>query len=179
VCSAGSLAGTSPPAGRQQVGNLREGPPCHRLARAAVPQSIAVALALIDYSDQWLQELGWPWSQRRSSMMPIPCPCSRLCHDPPSRARVCHACYRALPTGPGLRVLLPARHMRQGICGQAGGDLRHEERPGLAHVGLVRSGRPVPPAPASGPTVSGPLSDQARAGQGLDHGGASAGPSRL
>src|SRR6266702_2147070 len=101
------------------------------------------------------------------------------CADPAARAVVGDAGPRPRPTGPGLRVLWPRGHMRPGIGREAFWHLRHEARPRVAHVGLFRSGGPVPPHQSCGPQVSGPLRENTQAGQGLDGLGAAAGPGGL
>lgn len=103
----------------------------------------------------------------RSMPRKSPCCCAAGC------------CPRPLSLPLRCCVLLPRGHLREGIGGKALWHLRHAERPCVSHVGLLRSGGPVPPQPSCGPTVSGPLREKTRQGQGVDCLGSYAGPGGL
>jgi hypothetical protein len=65
--------------------------------------------------------------------------------DPVSGAPGRNPYHRPLTTGPRLRLILPPRHVRQGVCGQTLWHLGHQEREYLAAVGLLGSGGALPP----------------------------------
>ena len=98
---------------------------------------------------------------------------------PASRALGGEPCQRALPTGPRWRVLGPLGHMCQGIGREALWHLRHANRPGVSHGGVVCSSAPVPPHSSCGANRAAPLRENTQQGPGVDRPGSSAGPGRL
>ncbi len=76
--------------------------------------------------------------------------------------------YPAFPTGPGCCLLLPSGQGRQRIGGQALRHLGDEDRQRVSHMGLLRSGRALPPGQSCRTTIPRQAGEKARQGQGLD-----------
>ena len=139
-----------PPSHRQKdrLQTNRDGV-AERFADPAVHKSIAVALALITSYDELLRdvELTIVKTAKHHDAHTL-----YLLHTVPGigkilqpRAALRHPSDRPLPAGAGFRLLLPSGQVRQGIGGETFRHLRHQNRQCASHVGVLRSGRLIPP----------------------------------
>ena len=173
---------TLPASGQKRASKAHRGGGAARCPAPAVPTRVAVDLALRACADPLRRDGALTRVQTAQQ------------HDAPTVSR--------LPAGPGIghivRVVWLSERQEStrvprlqdgvtsaawahvpGIRGAAGGHLRRAERPCVSHVGLLRSGGPVPAHPSCGPQVSGPRGENTRPGEGVDGRGADAGPGGL
>ena len=120
-----------------------------RFADPAVQKSMEVDLALIDHYDRLLRdmELTILKTAKQHDANTL-----YLLRTVPGIGKILSLVllyeihdYRAFPACAGFCLLLPAGQVRQRIGGQALRDLGHEDRQRVSQMGLLRSGRALPP----------------------------------
>ena len=120
-----------------------------RFADPAVQKSIEVDLALITYYDELLRdvELTIVKTAKHHDANTL-----YLLQTVPGIGKILSLVLlyeihrdRPLPSGAGFCLLLSPGQVRQGICRETLWHLRHQNRQCPSQVGLLRSGRLIPP----------------------------------
>ena len=142
-----------------------------RFTDPAVHKSVEVALALLDYDDQLLGdlELAMVKTAKQHDANTL-----YVLQTVPGIGRSCvsSCCLRCMtsPASPGSRISCPLAAWSNAPRNRPGSGMAPPARRSgtRSHVGLFRSGGPVPPQQSCGPKVSGPLREKTRDRQGLN-----------
>jgi hypothetical protein len=157
--------------GKQSASKAHRAGAAERCPAPAVQQSIAVALALIDHDAQRRRDVAL--SIGTAATPPPRHHALRAALSPgawreaPLGAALCHPCHPALAPRARLRRLLPRGHVGDASGRQALWPCRRDDRQRLPPVGLLRSGRLVPPEQPDRPARPHALGETTRQGQRL------------